>query len=395
MRILHLAWDETKFVLVAAEIFDTCGDLENSFLVLSSSSSSAKQFLSVRDNITLVSKRYVTSKAFQEDLARCDCLVVHSMDGIKARAVMQAPPDLPIVWSGWGGDYFDLLPQGGVNLLGPQTRQLVGFLGKHRRWTPRKWGPRFKELSRRFRYEFIYLPRIQEAIRRIDFFSSPFPEDFDLLREYFQDDFRPTYTRIFYGSVERTYVPGSAWVYGENILVGNSATATNNHLEVFSVLAGMDLGARKILVPLSYGDDEYRDAILDRGKSIFGGRFLPITEFLPLEQYNNLIAQCSVVIMGHKRQQAGGNTATMLYKGAKVFLDEVNTVYQYVRNRGGYVYTLDELKKRGVEAFAPLTEEQKRKNRQVLENYASNEVVLAGVREFAKQIRTFLATKRA
>jgi dTDP-N-acetylfucosamine:lipid II N-acetylfucosaminyltransferase len=245
------------------------------------------------------------------------------------------------------------------------------------------------------RYELFYLPRIKRAIRRTDFFSSPFPEDFDLLRAYFKEDFHPTYTRVFYGSVERTYVPGAERVYGRNILVGNSATATNNHLEVFAILAGMDLGHRKIVVPLSYGDDVYRDAILDRGRSMFGERFQPMTEFLPLEQYNNLIAQCSVVVMGHKRQQGTGNTATLLYKGAKVFLEEVNTVYQYLRNRGGYVYTLDDLKKGGVEAFAPLTEEQKGKNRAVLEDYASTEVVLAGVKAFAQHIKAYKATKRA
>jgi dTDP-N-acetylfucosamine:lipid II N-acetylfucosaminyltransferase len=395
MKILHLAPDERKFVIVAAEILDTCEDLENSFRVITSNASSAKQFFSVKDNIRVVNKGYVRSRAFQEDLARCDCLVVHCMDGIRARAVMQAPPELPVVWSGWGADYFDLLPHGGTNLLGPETTRLCGLLRKQGGLAPKRWEARFKELFRKFRYELYYLPWIKKAMRRTDFFSSPFPEDFDLLRAYFKDEFHPIYTRVFYGSVERTYVPGAEWVYGENILVGNSATATNNHLEVFAMLAGMDLGDQKIVVPLSYGVDEYRDAILDRGKRLFGRRFQPITEFMPLQQYNNLIAQCSVVVMGHKRQQGGGNTATMLYKGAKVFLEEVNTVYQYFRKRGGYVYTLDDLKKGGVRAFSPLTEEQKSKNREVVENYYSTKVVLAGVREFAGQIKMHRSRKRA
>jgi hypothetical protein len=306
---------------------------------------------------------------------------------------MQAPPNLPVVWSGWGADYFDLLPQGGTNLLGPETRRLVAAL--HGGWAPRRLKPRVRKLFRKLRYELLYLPWIKKAMRRTDFFSSPFPEDFDLLRSYFKDDFDPVYTRVFYGSVERTYLPGAERVYGRNILVGNSATVTNNHLELFRTLAGMDLEDRKIIVPLSYGDNAYRDAILVRGRTMFGERFEPITEFMPLREYNDLIARCSVVVMGHRRQQAGGNTATMLYKGAKVFLEEVNTVYQYLRKRGGYVYTLDDLRKGGVEVLSPLTEEQKRRNREVVESYASAEVVSAGVREFARQIRTHTARKRA
>lgn len=387
MKILHLAPHEVKFVVVAAEIFDTCDGIENQFLVLARDVRASNKFFANRKNIRVESPRYIHTDSFAKELMECDCLVVHFMDGIKAQAIMQAPKNLPVVWSGWGGDYYDLMPEGGRNLFGDSTRQFLRVLDRNVGWSTSQIMGKLKNVIRKIRNAVLYAPQIEKAIKRVDFFSAPFPEDFELLKKHFGKNFNPSYTRVFYGSVERTYVPGVESVYGNNILVGNSATATNNHLEVFELLSKLDLGDRKIIVPLSYGDMAYRDAIITRGRALFGERFEPIVDFMPLEQYNTLIAQCSTVIMGHRRQQGGGNTVTMLFKGAKVFLDEANTVYQYLKNRGAFVFTLKDLQVGNADVFEPLTNEQKRKNQEVLYEYAGNEVVLRGVCDFVEQIR--------
>ncbi len=395
MKILHLVPYEKKFVLVAAEIFDSCKEIENSFRVITANVSEARNFFADQKNVRVVNKLlYPYSKALKEDLAWCDCLVVHFMDGIKAKVIMCVPDHLPVVWSGWGGDYYDLLPQGGGNLFGDETQQLVKKLNRKIGWTTPQLIQKFKNIARVV-INHAYAPWIKKAIKRVDYFSAPFPEDFDLLRAYFGNDFHAAYTRVFYGSVERTYVPGVDSVYGNNILVGNSATASNNHLEVFKILSQLDLGDRKIVAPLSYGDADYRAAIISHGHALFGARFQPIVEFMPLDQYNTFIAQCSMVVMGHRRQQGGGNTVTQLYKGAKVFLDDASTVYQYLKNRGAFVYTLHDLQSGGASVFDSLTDEQKRKNREVLEAYAGNEVVLRSVRDFVQQIRLHGVNKNA
>ena len=387
MKILHLFHYEKKFVIVAAEIFNECKELQNEFRVLSANVAEGNEFFLGKENISVVDEGYVLSEDLMKDLAWCDCLVVHYMDELKARAVLRAPKQLPIVWSGWGGDYYDLISQGGGNLLADRTRRLVEKIETQIDWSIKNIKQKILKTVRKIRDQAIFVPRIKKAIKRIDYFSSPFPEDFDLIRTYFGNEFQPTYTRVFYGSVERTCAPGVAAIYGNNILVGNSATATNNHLDVFNLLSTIDLGDRRIIVPLSYGDAEYRDAIIAYGRELFGDRFQPIVEFMPLDRYNTLIAQCSLVVMGHRRQQGGGNTVTQLYKGAKVFLDEANTVYQYYKSRGAFVNTLTELKVGGAHVFEPLTDEQRSKNRTVLEAYSSNEAVSHAVQDFARQLR--------
>lgn len=391
MKILHLAHDDTKFIKVAADIFNASEGVINLFVVFATDVRAARTFFANLRHIRVVDKQYANSKSFAEDLEWCDCLVVHFLDGLKAKAILRAPKDLPIVWSGWGGDYYYLIAKGDNNLLGRDTQQLVKLLDMRngrRGQTVLRW---IRNAARRM----LRTPIIKKAMMRTNYFSSPFPEDFELLKSNLGPDWAVKYVRIFYGSVKLTYMPGPAQIYGNNILVGNSGTPTNNHLEIFDMLAQIDLGDRNIVAPLSYGDPVYVDAIISRGRKLFGSRFQPIVDFMSLEQYNTLIAGCSVVVMGHRRQQGGGNTVTMLYKGARVFLDEASTVYQYLKNRGAFVYSLQELQSGAEKVFEALTEDQRRKNREVLEGYSGHEMVLHSVGELVELVESDGVNKRA
>ena len=391
MNILHLAPDDRKFIKVAADIFNSSEGVSNRFVVIAADVPGAQTFYANLKHIRVVDSKYVYSKSVKEDLEWCDCLVVHFLDRLKAKVIMRAPKDLPIVWSGWGGDYYDLIARGENNLLGRNTQQLVKSLGKQsgRRGQPvLRW---IRSVGRRV----LVTPLIKKAIMRTSYFSSPFPDDFELLKSHLGPDWSAKYVRVFYGSVKLTYMHGPAQIQGGNILVGNSATPTNNHLEIFHMLSKIDLGDRQIVAPLSYGDTVYRDAIISYGQSLFGSRFRPIVDFMPLEQYNTLIAGCSVVVMGHRRQQGGGNTVTMLYKGARVFLDEASTVYQYLKSRGAFVYNLQDLQSQGAKVFESLTEDQRSTNRQVLEGYSGHEMVLRSVGELVELVKSDGLKKRA
>ncbi|MGP4883030.1 hypothetical protein ACTXQV_67810, partial [Klebsiella pneumoniae] len=67
---------------------------------------------------------------------------------------------------------------------------------------------------------------------------------------------------------------------------------------------------------------------------IFGDKFLPVVDYMPIQQYVGILINCGFVIMNHVRQQALGNILIMLYLGAKVFLREENPVYTFLKNHG-------------------------------------------------------------
>lgn len=391
MNLLHIAHFDRKFIIAASDIFEKYSGAENLFIVFSRDVPTATKFFQGRKNFRVVPVSYFDSAHLDRDLETCDCLVIHYLDGIKSNAILRAPRDLPIVWSGWGADYCDLLPDGGNKLLGKQTRLLMNQLNSWKKITWKKLFRNLLNVARAIRWAILWAPRIKRAIKRVNFFSSPFVDDYENLKKYFwKEGCAPIYTPIYYGGVAQTYAPGGETVCGPDILVGNAAFETNNHLEVFALLSKLNLSGRKIVVPLSYGDPDYRDAIIRHGKSVWGNQFVPLTEFLSLEKYNSLIASCEIVMMGQRRQQGGGNTLTMLYKGAKVFLDEQNPVFHFLRRSGACVYSLQELEATPSLFDSSLSKEEIQRNRDVLEKYAGEKTVRMGVQDFINKIQKHL-----
>jgi dTDP-N-acetylfucosamine:lipid II N-acetylfucosaminyltransferase len=123
-------------------------------------------------------------------------------------------------------------------------------------------------------------------------------------------------------------------------MIGNSSSETNNHLELFDLLEKINLDNKKIYVPLSYGSNEYASIIKEIGRKKFGSNFTPLDTFMPLDEYNKLLQSCGVVIMNHHRQQAFGNIVASLWMGAKVFLDDRNTIYKYLKRIGVNVFSV-------------------------------------------------------
>jgi dTDP-N-acetylfucosamine:lipid II N-acetylfucosaminyltransferase len=111
-----------------------------------------------------------------------------------------------------------------------------------------------------------------------------------------------------------------------NIQVGNSATNTNNHLDILYKLEKYKNEDIKIFAPLSYGDKEYAKEISIHGKEIFGNKFEALTEFISFDKYLEFLSKIDIALFAHKRQQAFGNIITLLGMGKKVYLDKESTL---------------------------------------------------------------------
>lgn len=104
------------------------------------------------------------------------------------------------------------------------------------------------------------------------------------------------------------------------ILLGNSATETNQHCQALDILNKFKNEDIVIICPLSYGDGTYRNKVLEYGKECFGQKFLPIVDFLEKKEYFTIISDCSIAVFNNNRQQAMGNINAALSLGCKVFI---------------------------------------------------------------------------
>jgi len=104
------------------------------------------------------------------------------------------------------------------------------------------------------------------------------------------------------------------------ILAGNSADPENNHLELFQKLIPYKDDLIEIYTPLAYGNPQYAKKVITEGQKLFGDKFYPMTDFMDPQKYANFLNTIDIAVFAHNRQQAMGNTLSLIALGKKVYL---------------------------------------------------------------------------
>lgn len=287
-------------------------------------------------------------------LSRADVkgIIFHSLPPGHYGFLRHIPDGKCVVWLGWGYDYYSLLNhENEESRILPKTLELqtsslhVQVKRKLRRLVKKMliWG----------RWGAAQLPGTQSDLARVNYFSPVLDIEYEMVRRHLTIPAK--YILWNYGTAEDDFSqPGIGFTSGVNILAGNSASATNNHIELFDLIRDqVDLTGRKVVAPLSYGDPHYRDQVTDYGIKTLGEAFMPLTDFMPVEQYLETIRSCGFVMMNHLRQQALGNVCMAMLMGAKVYLNSGNPLGSWLATRGAVFGNIENLD------LKPLTEEQK------------------------------------
>ncbi|PZO85707.1 MAG: hypothetical protein DI626_07335 [Micavibrio aeruginosavorus] len=128
-----------------------------------------------------------------------------------------------------------------------------------------------------------------------------------------------------------------------SIQIGNSADPSNNHMEVMDRLRPYKDENILIYCPLSYGDAVYAKDVEERGRELFGTRFVAIKNFMSPKNYRKLQSSIDIAIFAHHRQQGMGNIITLLGMGKKVYMRSNVTTWDCLKKCGAELYDLEEL----------------------------------------------------
>jgi dTDP-N-acetylfucosamine:lipid II N-acetylfucosaminyltransferase len=376
IKILHFALDE-KFIDVAYENFDSVAPSCNTFII---PSLNKKLNYIKKTPVEFINPYSFKNPLFIKSLEKYNFIVLHSLNTYNKNLVACASPRLKFVWIGMGYDYYDIIYEDHESLYQEKTKDIVKNLTNKNK-------PKNNLLKQLTKGIFFKNPEKKEIVKKINFFAPVLENEYDMVASKFSSNF-PDYIDWNYGSTARL-IEGKmnhCSLNGNNILVGNSATPENNHLEVFEFLRTQNLGGKKIICPLSYGDFEYANILKNKGRVYFGDRFLSINEFMPYENYMNLISSCSNVIMNHHRQQGGGNVSAMLYLGAKVFLNEKNPMYAFYEKKGAVIFNMDELYNDSSLLNLHLSDEDIEKNKQILKLNFGEKIILNKTENLIKKV---------
>lgn len=128
------------------------------------------------------------------------------------------------------------------------------------------------------------------------------------------------------------------------VLVGNSATVTNNHFESIKKLHSVSRGKKiEVVIPLSYGDKEYAEEVRKNAYSVFPCNVEVLTELKSKEEYEHILGSIDIVIFNHDRQQAMGNTIKLLSLGKKVYLRNDVPQFKLFKDYGIKVFDIENI----------------------------------------------------
>lgn len=215
-------------------------------------------------------------------------------------------------WVLWGGDLYD-----NQNCLQRNLKERLSFI-----------------------LEKLFLKRIYSI-------CSLLPGDYNLARGKY--DISPIYENVFYPNpvdfdlLDKVREIGNG-VTKNRILLGNSATSTNNHMDFFRKAQGSALQGENIEIhcPLSYGDLDYGIRVAEKGKEVFP-RFNPLFEFMDEKKYARFLNSIGVAVMNHNRQQGLGNIVALIFLGKKVYLRKDGSIFPFLSGLGIKLFDVENI----------------------------------------------------
>lgn len=133
---------------------------------------------------------------------------------------------------------------------------------------------------------------------------------------------------------------------GVNILVGNSATATNQHFQALDWLSYLKNENIRIYLPLSYGLGnfrEYADEVINYALNIFGKeKVFPLKEKLSGEDYLRFLNKMDVALFNNDRQQAMGNITQAVLCGVKVYIRRDTNMWTHYQKLNCFLDDIEE-----------------------------------------------------
>jgi dTDP-N-acetylfucosamine:lipid II N-acetylfucosaminyltransferase len=108
-----------------------------------------------------------------------------------------------------------------------------------------------------------------------------------------------------------------------SILVGNSGTPTNNHLDAVKKIAESGIEAN-LYIPLSYGDQSYINFVKQNLGFYKNGKIEFMEKFMAFNEYLEFLSNMDALVMNHIRPQGYGNIFMMMYLNKPVLMNSKN-----------------------------------------------------------------------
>ena len=161
--------------------------------------------------------------------------------------------------------------------------------------------------------------------------------DESILEERYQIKYHNFFKLIYNFPIKKDVLDTVIMQKHDNIIIQINNSCDFSTLEMLEVLKRFKAENIIIKTILSYGDLEYKDEIIIKGKEIYGDKFIYLDTMLSPEKYAQELANNDILILNQNRQQGLGNTIASLYLGKKVFIRHDVTTYSELMDFGFHI----------------------------------------------------------
>jgi len=213
------------------------------------------------------------------------------------------------------------------------------------------------------------------VIKRIGHLVSQMHGDIELARSWYKAKGQHHDCFVYLSNVFKAPETRKTKHASINILAGNSSNPSNNHEVIFKALAPFKDMNIRVYCPLSYGSEINAKLVAENGLNIFGEKFIPLFEMLPLNKYLDLLDDIDIAIFANDRQQASGNMVTLLGLGKKVFLSRKITPWQLFEKLKLKVFDVEDFN------LEPISNGESTYNSKIISSYFSEENLIRQLKE--------------
>lgn len=348
--IIHL-FDDQKVVTRAFRNFKE-GLSEYNHIGILFLEDSNTQYVSMSNEYIIYKKSVLKSI----DINNIACVFIHFLSTKKLRFIHRLPKSIPVCWYVYGGDLYN---------------RYLSYMG---------YQINYKEDARKFNLRVLLYP-IKKLIRKVEFryvlkrihLFVACSCDYNLIKKNDRDNNPSLNIELFLYTIDEIMgdLYNSPFIKGNSIIVGNSASYTNNHLYCLKFLKKIDISGYTVNLQLAYGgDDSYKFLIKEKFANGLNSSIYSNEEFISLERYNHILQQAYAFVFGNWRQEAIGNILVALYLGKKVYLSNKNPLLNYFRDQGFLLFELETINK---DFLSDLSIDEKKQNRRIADGFYNKE----------------------
>lgn len=370
LKIAHFINDD-KFPDIAYNFFEKLYPNANDFYI----PTKKKKLKYIKETpLIFINKLSFKNKKFLDSLKKYDFLILHSLNSFNKELVAETKEyNYTIVWIGWGFDYYDLISKNEIDLYLPRTQLLKMKFDEESKINP-------KNILRKI----LFKSKKEEILQYIDFFAPVLKSEYEQISQNFKKF--PHYIEWNYRNSNLINEYQNIENQGNNILFGNSASFLNNHIDLLDFFKSYDFKDTKLITPLNYGNAKYANYLQNIFHKEIGNSFVPIIQYLPLNDYIKILSSCSNIIINSKRQLGLGTINIALYLGSRVFLRKENPIYKEYKNIGLKIFSIEDLINDKKLLKKKLENDYKLKNKKIISNIINYKNVNQKTRELVDKV---------